>query len=88
METILFQSTRLTYRKINRDDFQLFYMLHADEDTMNYSRQDVSSSESELHAQFTEILQEKISHFYVTSLIDENISIGIVGYNIELSHPN
>jgi hypothetical protein len=78
METILFQSTRLTYRKINRDDFQLFYVLHTDEDTMSYSRQDVSASQEKLKLQFEEILQEKISHFYVATLIESGASIGIV----------
>lgn len=88
MEKKLFQSIRLVYRKINTEDFDLFHMLHTDEDTMSFSRQDASTSQRVLHSQFEEILKEKISHFYIASLIEGTIPIGIVGYNIEMSHPN
>lgn len=87
MKNCIFKSSRLSYRKILKDDFPLFYELHSNEEAMRYSYQDMYTSEEKLLIQFNEILEESKSVYFLAINNETNLEIGIIGYNIELNKP-
>ena len=82
-------SKRLSYRLLNKNDFDLFYKLSTDERIMMFAYYDVFISAEEGQKAFDLILakQDEESSIFVVTEIHSGIAIGYIEYYIrELHH--
>jgi ribosomal-protein-alanine N-acetyltransferase len=86
----MFESNRLSYRKLDHMDFELFYELYSDIEVMKYAYLDRFESQEEANIEFSNILlsqsdQNKGTQ-YVAYIKNTKVSIGIVDYDVILKH--
>lgn len=88
----MFESNRLIYRKLNHNDFKLFYELYSDVNVMKYAYLDRIESQEEANQVFSKILLSQDNQNegtqYVVIIKNTNIAIGIVDYEVILNHEN
>lgn len=81
----MFQSKRLTYRKLGDKDFQTFYELYSNKEVMKYTYFDAFLSLEEAKNAFQEVLvkqdDESQGTQYIVTLTN-NEDIGIVDYDV------
>jgi len=82
-------SERLTYRKLDRQDYELYRELYTDDEVMQYAYLDAFQTEEATKKAFEHILllQEDVNEGtqFVATLSD-GIPIGIVDYEVNLAH--
>ncbi len=83
---------RLSYRLLNKDDFEFYYKLTSNKEAMKYAFIDRHESIEEARKRFDKIIawqgnDEQGTQFVVIHKETKEL-IGIVDYTIELLHPN
>ncbi len=87
----MLKSSRLYYKKLDKEDFDFFYSLFSDKNVMKYAYLDAFESEEAARDVFDKILSEKKQRQerveYVAALKDSHHIIGIVDYEVLLKNP-
>lgn len=88
----MFESNRLIYRKLEYNDFNLFYELYSDVRVMAHAYLDRIETREEANQIFNNILTSQ-NHLgtgvqYVASIKNTDIEIGLVDYEVILNHQN
>lgn len=82
----MLKSTRLTYKLLTDDDFNLFYELYSNEEVMRYAYASRLENHEEAITLFREVLDNQTDcrkgKMYVACLSEDNTPIGIVDYEI------
>lgn len=82
----MLKSTRLTYKLLTDDDYNLFYDLYSDEEVMHYAYAPVLENHEEAITKFRELLDNQTDsrkgNMYVAMLSENQIPIGIVDYEL------
>lgn len=82
----MLKSTRLTYKLLTDDDFNLFFDLYSNEDVMHYAYAPRLENHEDAITKFREILDNQTDSrkgkMYVASISENNIPIGIVDYEL------
>jgi ribosomal-protein-alanine N-acetyltransferase len=90
MEDFMFESNRLIYRKLEYNDFNLFYELYSDINVMAYAYLDRIETQEEAIQIFNNILTSQNHQGkgvqYVAIIKDSGIEIGLVDYEVILNH--
>lgn len=82
----MFSSKRLRYRKLNRGDFNFFYLLFSDQQVMKYTYLDAFHSIIRAKEEFEKVItmqeDEAQGTLYIAELKDTFKEVGIVDYEV------
>ncbi|MDF2804993.1 MAG: GCN5-related N-acetyltransferase [Anaerocolumna sp.] len=88
----MFESNRLIFRKLEYNDFNLFYELYSDVKVMAYAYLDRIETREEAKQIFSNILTSQNYQGkgvqYVACIRNSDIEIGLVDYEVILNHQN
>lgn len=86
----MFESTRLFYKKMDKTDYDLFYEIYSNQKVMQFTYMDRLEKLEEARNMFEETLQNQNEYGkcmeYIAILKKTNIPVGIVDYDVILSH--